>query len=47
MILASSGLVATFKGLALSTATEICGVLRNPGLGMLYSILALRKLKKI
>jgi hypothetical protein len=45
IILASAKLVTTFKRLPLSTSIEICDVLRNPGLGMLYSLLAFRQLK--
>jgi hypothetical protein len=37
MILVSAGLVTTFKKLPLSTSVEICDILRNPGLGMLWS----------
>lgn len=48
IILAFAKLINTFKQLPLSTSVEICDVLRNPGLGMLYrpySLLAFRQLK--
>jgi hypothetical protein len=48
LILASAGLVTTFKLLPHSISTEICDVLRNPGLGMLSSSsLAFIKLNQI